>query len=104
MIVRPFVIARYGLYLALAIAVLSVLLTTGAGTAFDTALLRALFIFVLFTALAFGADAVVTTAPPAASTYASTPTTPASSESHSDRGPADVDDDDTPTELEEDAA
>ncbi|MDZ7729051.1 MAG: hypothetical protein U5Q44_13110 [Dehalococcoidia bacterium] len=85
MIVRPFVIARYGIYLALAIAVLSALLATGAGTALDTALLRALFIFVLFTALAFGADAVVTTAPPAASTYASTTTTtPAPSVSHSE--------------------
>lgn len=100
MIVRPFVIARYGIYLALAIAVLSVILARGSGTAFDTALLRALFVFVLFTALAFGADAIVATAPSASSSQAAQ-----SDQTHqTDEAPRVSDTDDTSTELEEDAA
>lgn len=56
-------IARYGVYVALALAVGSVLLAMNAGTAFEPAMLRAVFVFVLFTAIAFGAEAVFATSP-----------------------------------------
>ncbi len=59
--------ATWGVYAAIALAVGSVVLACNAGAAFDVALLRALFVFVLFTALAFGAEAVLSspgTAPP----------------------------------------
>jgi len=57
---RPYTLARYGIYAALAVAVLSVWLGSRAGASFDYTLLRAVFVFVIFVALAFGADAVLT--------------------------------------------
>ena len=57
---RPYTVARYGVYAALAIAALSVWIGQGAGATLDYALLRAVFVFVLFTALGFGADAALT--------------------------------------------
>ncbi len=59
---RPFTVATYGVYAAIAVAGLSVWLGKQAGASLDFALLRAVFIFVIFTALAFGAEAVLTIA------------------------------------------
>ncbi len=56
---RPYTVARYGVYLALAIAVLSIWLGQQAGATLDFSLMRAVFIFVIFTALGFGAEAVL---------------------------------------------
>lgn len=61
---RPFTIARYGVYLALAVAVLTTWLATRAGHPFEAALMRAIFTFVLVTAVAFGAEAIILTSPP----------------------------------------
>jgi predicted secreted protein len=47
-------------YAAVAAAGFSVLLGTQAGASLDFALLRSVFIFVVITALAFGAEAVLT--------------------------------------------
>ena len=57
---RPFVVATYGVYAAVFVAGLSVLLGTQAGASLDFALLRSVFIFVVIAALAFGAEAVLT--------------------------------------------
>lgn len=57
---RPYTVARFGVYGALLFAVLSVWLGQRAGASLDYALLRAVFVFVIFTGLAFGADAVLT--------------------------------------------
>jgi hypothetical protein len=57
---RPYTVARYGVYAALAIAVMSVWLGQRAGASLDYTLLRAVFVFVIFTGLAFGADALLT--------------------------------------------
>jgi len=57
---RPYTVARYGIYLALAVAVISIWLGQRAGATFDFTLLRAVFIFVLFVAIGFGAEAVLT--------------------------------------------
>lgn len=64
---RPYTIARYGVYLAAAVAAISVWLGLRAGVALDYALLRSVFFFVIVTALAFGAEAVLllTPIPPA---------------------------------------
>jgi len=56
---RPYTVARYGVYLALAVAALSVWLGQQAGATLDFSLMRAVFIFVIFTALGFGAEAVL---------------------------------------------
>ena len=56
---RPYTVARYGIYLAVAVAVLSVWLGQQAGATLDFSLMRAVFIFVIFTALGFGAEAVL---------------------------------------------
>jgi hypothetical protein len=61
---RPYTIARYGVYAAAAVALLSTWLGMRAGVAFDYALLRATFFFVIVTALAFGAEAVLLLTPP----------------------------------------
>lgn len=60
----PYTIARYGVYAALAMAVAAAWLGTRAGYPFDQALMRAIFTFVLVTAVAFGAEAIVLTSPP----------------------------------------
>ena len=54
--------ARYGVYTALGVAVLSLLLAHNAGMPMDVAAARSLFIFVVFSALAFGAEAVLLSA------------------------------------------
>ena len=67
---RTYTVTRWGIYVALAFAGMSVWLGMNAGASLDFALLRAVFVFVLFTAIALGADAVLTlnvhlTPPPA---------------------------------------
>lgn len=57
---RPYTVARYGIYLAVAVSVMSIWLGQRAGATFDFTLLRAVFIFVLFVAIGFGAEAVLT--------------------------------------------
>jgi hypothetical protein len=57
---RPYTVARYGIYFALAFAAMSVWLGQQAGASLDFTILRGVFIFIVFTALAFGADAVLT--------------------------------------------
>lgn len=59
---RPFTVARIGVYAALGVAILSLLLARNAGMATDVAAARSLLIFVVFAALAFGAEAVMLTA------------------------------------------
>jgi hypothetical protein len=63
---RPYTIARYGVWVALSVAALSVWLATRAGIALDQALLRAVFFFLLITVMAFGAEAVLLVTPPTA--------------------------------------
>ena len=60
----PYTIPRYGVWLALSVAALSVWLATRSGVALDQALLRAVFFFLLVTVMAFGAEAVLLTTPP----------------------------------------
>ena len=57
---RPYTVAKYGIYGAAAFAALSVWLGQRAGATFDFTLLRAVFVFVIFAGLGFGADAVLT--------------------------------------------
>ena len=64
--IPPFTIARYGVYAALTVAIAAAWLGTRAGYPFEQALLRAIFTFVLVTAVAFGAEAVILTSPPKA--------------------------------------
>lgn len=59
----PYTIARYGVYLALAVAALSVWLGMRAGVSLDYALLRSVFFFVIVVALGFGAEAVLLLTP-----------------------------------------
>ena len=61
---RPYTIARYGVYTAASIALMSVWLGTRAGVALDYALLRSVFFFVIVAVLGFGAEAVLLTTPP----------------------------------------
>ena len=58
---QPFIVARYGVYAAGVAAALSVWLGSNAGASLDYALLRAVFVFVIFVALAFGAEALLST-------------------------------------------
>lgn len=58
--IHPYAIARYGVYLAVFVAALSVWLGHQAGASLDYALMRAVFIFVVFTAIGFAAEAVLT--------------------------------------------
>ena len=48
----PYTVARYGLYFAIAVAVLSVWLGQQAGASLDYSLLRAVFVFLLFAIIA----------------------------------------------------
>jgi prolipoprotein diacylglyceryltransferase len=59
---QPFTVARYGVYVALGIAVVSLALSRNAGIPMDVAAARSIFIFVAFAAIAFGAEAVLLTA------------------------------------------
>lgn len=61
--VRPYTVARWGVYAAAAVAALSVWLGLDAGVALDYALLRAVFFFLVVAALAFGAEAVLLLTP-----------------------------------------
>lgn len=74
----PYTVARYGLYFAIAVAVLSVWLGQQAGASLDYSLLRAVFVFLLFTIIAFLAEAVLTVrVPPQVA-----PTTPPRNRNH----------------------
>jgi len=57
---QPYTVARFGVYAALAVAAMSVWLGQQAGATLDFALLRAVFVFVGFTAIGFAAEAVLT--------------------------------------------
>ncbi len=57
---RPMAVARYGVYLALAAAVLSAWLGQRAGATLDFAVLRSVFVFVVVASLGFAAEAVLT--------------------------------------------
>lgn len=63
---RPYTVARYGVYAAAGVSLLSIWLGVRSGAAFDFALLRSVFFFVIVAALGFGAEAVLllTPAPP----------------------------------------
>lgn len=65
MTLPPFALARYGVWIALAVSALSVWLGIRAGVSFDYAVLRAVFFFLIVTVMAFGAEAVLLTSPPA---------------------------------------
>lgn len=60
---QPYTLARYGIYAASALSLLSVWLGLRNGAAFDFALLRAVFFFVIVAALGFGAEAVLLLTP-----------------------------------------
>ena len=60
---RPYTLARMGIYAAAAIALLSVWLGTRAGAPLDYALLRSVFFFVIVAGLGFGAEAVLLLTP-----------------------------------------
>jgi hypothetical protein len=53
---RPYTIARYGVYAAVTMAIVSAWLGTRAGASLDFALMRSVFVFVVVTALGFGAE------------------------------------------------
>ncbi|GAB4333131.1 MAG: hypothetical protein Kow0010_19320 [Dehalococcoidia bacterium] len=61
MTVPPYTVARYGLYAAITIAVLSAWLGLRAGASLDYAVLRGVIVFVIFAVLAFAAEAVLVT-------------------------------------------
>lgn len=63
MTLRPYSVARYGVYAAAFVALASVWLGTRAGAAFDYALLRSVFFFVIVAALGFAAEAVLLLTP-----------------------------------------
>ena len=60
---RPYTIARIGVYAAAAIALISVWFGTQAGAPLDYALLRSVFFFVIVAGLGFGAEAVLLLTP-----------------------------------------
>jgi hypothetical protein len=62
-IIRPYLIARYGVIAAMAMAGLSAFWAHSAGYSLDAALMRSVFVFVIFVALAFGAEAVLISGP-----------------------------------------
>jgi len=83
-IFRPYLIARYGVIAAAAMAAMSAFWAHSAGYSLDAALMRSVFVFVIFVALAFGAEAVlisgpVGTRPPAPQPH-SEPATPPETE------------------------
>jgi hypothetical protein len=57
---QPLTVARVGIYVALAVAALSGWLGLRAGASLDFALLRGVVVFVIFAALGFGAEAILT--------------------------------------------
>jgi thiol:disulfide interchange protein len=60
---RPYLVARWGVYLACLMATLSAWWAYNAGNSMDGALMRAVFVFVIFVAIAFGAEAVLHAGP-----------------------------------------
>ena len=56
---QPYAVAKYGVYAAVAVAGISVWLGQQAGATLDFSLMRAVFVFVIFTAIGFGAEAVL---------------------------------------------
>ena len=66
---RPYTVARWGLYAAAGAAFMSVWLGRQAGASLDFLMLRAVFVFVIVSALAFAAEAMLSSAftPPAPS-------------------------------------
>ncbi len=60
---RSYTIARYGIYAAATIALVSVWMGTRSGAALDYALLRAVFFFVIVAALGLGAEGVLLLTP-----------------------------------------
>lgn len=82
---RPFTVARYGVYLALAVAGMSLWLGLQAGATLDYALLRGVFVFVIFTALGFAAEAILTVGWQA-SPSAPRPAPPAPEKPHEEQG------------------
>jgi Na+/glutamate symporter len=57
---QPYSVARYGIYAALVVAAISVWLGQQAGATLDFTMMRAVFVFVVFTAIGFGAEVVLT--------------------------------------------
>lgn len=57
---QPYTVARFGVYAAAVVAAMSVWLGQQAGATLDFTLLRAVFVFVGFTAIGFAAEAVLT--------------------------------------------
>jgi hypothetical protein len=55
----PYTVARYGIYTACAVALLSIFIGRQAGASFDFLLLRSIAVFVIVTALGLGAEAVL---------------------------------------------
>ncbi len=60
MSLRPLTVARFGIHVALAVAAMSIWLGQRAGASLDYALLRGVVVFVIFAALGFGAEAILT--------------------------------------------
>ena len=60
---RPYTVARYGVYVAAGVSLLSIWLGVRSGAAFDFALLRSVFFFVIVAVLGFGAEAVLLLTP-----------------------------------------
>ncbi len=79
---RPFTVARWGMYLALGATVMSVWLGQRAGASLDYTLLRGVFVFVAVTALALGAEALLSVSTSAP--FANTTTEPPASEPAAD--------------------
>lgn len=63
MTLRPYLVARWGVYFACLMATLSAWWAYNAGNSMDGALMRAVFVFVIFVAIAFGAEAVLHAGP-----------------------------------------
>ena len=74
----PFTVARYGVYVAIAVAIMSIYLGHQNGATFEFVLLRAVGLFVIVTALGLGAEAVLTVESPP--THASPPARPATTD------------------------
>ncbi len=55
----PYTVARYGIYAASVVAILSILIGRQAGASFDFLLLRSVAVFVIVTALGLAAEAIL---------------------------------------------
>lgn len=70
---QPFMVARYGVYAACAVAILSIFIGRQAGASFDFLLLRSIAVFVIVTALGLGAEALLSVEGPKAVPVATGP-------------------------------